>query len=90
MTAPAEVEYADVNLEKNESVIQITIYEGRNRQVRRMFEAISFPVIRLKRIKFGPIFLTGLPRAKYRHLTPKEVEELRNEAIKTHNVQKGQ
>ncbi|GFZ89421.1 ribosomal large subunit pseudouridine synthase B [Paenibacillus marchantiophytorum] len=90
MTAPAEVEYADVNMEKNESIITITIYEGRNRQVRRMFEAISFPVIKLKRIKFGPIFLTGLPRAKYRHLTPKEVEELRNEALTTHNVQKGQ
>ncbi|MNW02573.1 Ribosomal large subunit pseudouridine synthase B [compost metagenome] len=77
-------------MEKNESVIQITIYEGRNRQVRRMFEAIAFPVIKLKRIKFGPIFLTGLARAKYRHLTPKEVEELRNEALRTHNVQKGQ
>ncbi|MGG1515187.1 pseudouridine synthase [Paenibacillus oryzisoli] len=90
MTAPAEVEYADVNPDKKESVIQITIYEGRNRQVRRMFEAISFPVVKLKRVKFGPIFLTGLPRAKYRHLTPKEVEELRNEALKSHNVQKGQ
>ncbi|UJF31178.1 pseudouridine synthase [Paenibacillus hexagrammi] len=90
MTSPAEVEYADVNPEKNESVVEITIYEGRNRQVRRMFEAISFPVIKLKRIKFGPIFLTGLPRGKYRHLTAGEVKELVEAANQTHNIQKGQ
>uniref|UniRef100_A0A4Y8Q8B5 Pseudouridine synthase n=1 Tax=Paenibacillus athensensis TaxID=1967502 RepID=A0A4Y8Q8B5_9BACL len=90
MTSPAEVEYADINPEKNESIVEITIYEGRNRQVRRMFESISFPVIKLKRIKFGPIFLTGLPRGKYRHLTPGEIQELRDAALQTHKVQKGQ
>jgi 23S rRNA pseudouridine2605 synthase len=90
LTSPAEVEYADINPQKNETVVTITIYEGRNRQVRRMFEAISFPVIRLKRIKFGPIFLTGVPRGKYRHLTPNEINELKEEALQTHNIQKGQ
>lgn len=90
ITHPAEVEYADLDPDKNETVIEITIYEGRNRQVRRMFEAISFPVIRLKRIKFGPIFLTGLPRGKYRHLTPQEVNELKDTAKQTHKIQKGQ
>ncbi|SEB65674.1 pseudouridine synthase [Paenibacillus sp. GP183] len=90
MTSPAEVEYADVNPQKNESIIQITIYEGRNRQVRRMFEAVSFPVTRLRRIKFGPLFLQGVPRGKYRHLTPAEVKELKEEALSTHNIQKGQ
>jgi 23S rRNA pseudouridine2605 synthase len=90
MTSPAEVEYADINPEKNETIVQITIYEGRNRQVRRMFESISFPVIRLKRIKFGPIFLTGVPRGKYRHLSPNEIKELKDEALQTHNIQKGQ
>jgi 23S rRNA pseudouridine2605 synthase len=90
MTSPAEVEYADINPEKNETIVQITIYEGRNRQVRRMFESISFPVIRLKRIKFGPIFLTGVPRGKYRHLSPNEIKELKDAAMQTHNIQKGQ
>lgn len=90
MTSPAEVEYADINPDKNETVVEITIYEGRNRQVRRMFEAISFPVIKLKRIKFGPIFLTGVPRGKYRHLTSDEIKELQNAALQTHKVQKGQ
>jgi 23S rRNA pseudouridine2605 synthase len=90
MTSPAEVEYADINPQTNETVVQITIYEGRNRQVRRMFEAVSFPVIRLARIKFGPLFLTGVPRGKYRHLTDSEVKELTDAALQTHNIQKGQ
>ena len=76
MTHPAEVEYKDVDTEKNESVISITIYEGRNRQVRRMFEAISHPVIRLKRISFGDLLLQNLKRGVYRHLTKDEVEGL--------------
>jgi 23S rRNA pseudouridine2605 synthase len=90
LTAPAEVDYFDVNPVKNESTVAITIYEGRNRQVRRMFEAISFPVIRLKRIMFGPLFLTGVPRGKYRYLTPKEVQSLIDSANQSHNVRNKQ
>jgi 23S rRNA pseudouridine2605 synthase len=82
MTAPAEVDYYDINPETNETVVKITIYEGRNRQVRRMFEAISFPVIKLRRVQFGPITLAGVPRGKYRHLSPLEVKELRDSALK--------
>lgn len=80
MTAPAEVDYYDVNPEKNEAVITITIYEGRNRQVRRMFEAVGYPVSRLKRIQFGPLLLGVLQRGKYRNLTASEVDELKNAA----------
>lgn len=95
MTAPAEVEYQDVRPENNEAVVKITIYEGRNRQVRRMFDAIHHPVIKLKRIQFGPLQLSGIPRGKFRHLTPQEVNELRKEALKageskSHKVQKGE
>ncbi|TVY11572.1 pseudouridine synthase [Paenibacillus cremeus] len=82
MTAPAEVEYQDIDLDKKETIVKITIYEGRNRQVRRMFDAIHHPVIKLKRVQFGPIQLSGVPRGKHRHLTPQEVEELREEALK--------
>ncbi|SCW27635.1 23S rRNA pseudouridine2605 synthase [Paenibacillus tianmuensis] len=94
-TAPAEVEYQDVRPETNESVVKITIYEGRNRQVRRMFDAIHHPVIKLKRIQFGPLLLSGIPRGKFRHLTPQEVNELRQEALKagegkSHKIQKGE
>jgi 23S rRNA pseudouridine2605 synthase len=88
ITAPAEVEYHDVNPEKNESVIAITIYEGRNRQVRRMFDAIHYPVNRLKRVQFGSLLLSGLPRGKTQKLTPAQVKELQLSVLETHNVQK--
>lgn len=91
MTAPAEAEYHDVNPEKKETVVSITIYEGRNRQVRRMFEAVGHPLIRLKRVMFGSLGLTGLPRGKYRRLMPSEVRTLKAEAVgqqeKSQNVQ---
>lgn len=81
ITAPAEVEYQDIDMDKNEATIRITIYEGRNRQVRRMFDAISHPVQRLKRIKFGELSLQNLQRGRYRHLTPQEVNELKQLAL---------
>lgn len=90
MTAPAEVEYVDINPEKNETIVSITIHEGRNRQVRRMFEAIRYPVVRLKRVQFGTLLLSGLARGKHRILTKPEIEELRESALQSHNVQKGE
>jgi len=91
-TAPAEVEYADIDPDMREAVIQITIHEGRNRQVRRMFDAVGFPVVRLRRIRFGTIHLDGLPRGKWRRLTGEEVAEMRSLAEKqlaeSHNVHK--
>ncbi|WP_151734440.1 pseudouridine synthase ['Paenibacillus yunnanensis' Narsing Rao et al. 2020] len=80
MTAPAEVEYKDVDVDGKESVISITIHEGRNRQVRRMFEAINHPVTRLKRISFGDILLQNLKRGSFRHLTKDEINHLRQTA----------
>lgn len=76
VSAPAEVEYYDVAEDRKQAVISITIREGRNRQVRRMFEAISHPVIRLRRTGFGPLTLQGLARGKFRPLTAEELEEL--------------
>jgi 23S rRNA pseudouridine2605 synthase len=76
MTSPAEVEYKDVDPDNKQSVISITIHEGRNRQVRRMFEAISHPVTRLKRISYGDLLLQNLKRGLYRHLTADEINQL--------------
>jgi 23S rRNA pseudouridine2605 synthase len=88
MTAPAEVEYYDVDPEQKQSIISITIYEGRNRQVRRMFDAIGFPVQRLRRISMGNLTLHGLSRGRFRHLTPVEIKELLDLSQRSHNVQK--
>ena len=56
---------------------QITIHEGRNRQVRRMCEAAGMTVTRLKRIKEGNLSLGDLPLGKWRYLTPDEVAALK-------------
>jgi 23S rRNA pseudouridine2605 synthase len=51
----------------------LTLREGRYREVRRMCEAAGHPVLKLRRIRFGPLTLEGLPRGKYRHLTEAEI-----------------
>lgn len=62
--------------EKN-SWIQVTVTEGRTHLVKRLFAAIGHPVLKLKRIEFGPIRLGNLPTGHFRFLTPEEQEQLR-------------
>ena len=59
-------------------LLEITIHEGRNRQVRRMCDAAGMRVTRLKRIREGKLGLGELPLGKWRYLTPAEVESLKN------------
>ncbi|MFC5531702.1 pseudouridine synthase [Cohnella yongneupensis] len=80
MTAPADVEYHDIDPDGKFATISITIREGRNRQVRRMFDAIHHPVIRLKRISFGGLFLNNLQRGKHRKLSAEELRKLHEAA----------
>jgi 23S rRNA pseudouridine2605 synthase len=57
--------------------VEITIHEGRKRQVRRMLEAVGHPVVALQRVRFGPLRLGTLEEGRYRRLTAAEVERLR-------------
>ena len=57
--------------------VTVTIHEGRNRQVRRMFEAIGLKVTALKRVGFGPLTLGSLRRGEWRDLTAQEIEQLK-------------
>jgi 23S rRNA pseudouridine2605 synthase len=57
---------------------KISIHEGRNRQVRRMFEAIGWRVVKLHRVAYGPLQLADLPEGTFRELSPSEIELLRN------------
>ncbi len=75
-TSPAEVELLDS--EKGKAKVKITISEGKNRQVRRMFEAVGTKVEYLQRISIGRIELGHLPLGRWRHLTSHEVNSLIN------------
>ena len=57
--------------------LSVTIHEGRNRQVRRMFDAIGHQVVSLKRVRFGPLQLGDLQRGNWRYLTDEEVQKLK-------------
>ena len=80
MTAPAIVNLLDYDHEHKATLFDITIHEGRNRQVRRMCDAIGFPVRELKRIKLGPIKLSNLGRGKFRPLSENELAQLKKAA----------
>lgn len=70
-TAPARVGRVGSNL------IELTIHEGRNRQVRRMCVAVGHPVLALERVAFGPLRLDGLAPGAHRRLNEGEIEALR-------------
>lgn len=78
MTSEAFVEVVKVNKEKRKSIINITIHEGKNHQVKRMFNTVGLNVLKLNRIEFAGFRVGGLKEGQYRFLTAKEVTELKN------------
>ena len=70
LTAPAKVS------QPNPGLLRITIHEGRNRQVRRMCEAVGHPVVRLIRVRIGPLSDRQLRPGEWRELTSDEVKAL--------------
>lgn len=75
MTAPADVRI--IRRTGIETVALVTIHEGRNRQVRRMFDAVGHTVLLLRRVKFGPLEIGELKRGQWRELSQEELERLR-------------
>lgn len=61
---------------RGQSLVRITIHEGRKRQVRKMFEFIGNPVIRLKRIAYGKLYLKNLPSGSYKILNHRDLEKI--------------
>jgi 23S rRNA pseudouridine2605 synthase len=79
ITAPAQVKL--IKRDARASLIQLTIHEGRNRQVKRMVAAVGHPLISLKRVGLGFLSLEDLGSGQYRYLHPDEVEHLKNLAL---------
>ena len=76
VTAPAVVNLVEYQHEKNLTIFDITIHEGRNRQVRRMCDSIGHSVRNLKRTKFADLSLKGIKRGGFRELENDEVKNL--------------
>jgi pseudouridine synthase len=81
-TAPAVIRLLETGLgeDGSQALLSLTLHEGRTRQVRRMCEAIGHPVVRLRRVRIGPISDSALPLGAYRPLTSREVAALRKAA----------
>lgn len=75
MTAPAKAHI--VSIAKGETVVSLTIHEGKNRQVRRMIDAIGKKVLRLTRVRYADLTLEGVPVGKYRELSSEEINSLK-------------
>ena len=76
-----KIAYADaviLDYANSQTTLEMTLFQGYNRQIRRMLDKIKHPVVSLKRISHACIDLTGLERGKYRYLSRKEVQDLNN------------
>ena len=81
-TAPARIRASEpfVKGAGEQTIVEISIHEGRQRQVRKMFEAVGHPVVRLNRVRIGPISDPDMPPGHWRELTPAEIERLSRSA----------
>lgn len=82
-TGKCQIKLVQKNLNKKTSQLLITIYEGHNRQIRRMFETLNYQVIRLHRISIGPLQLGNLRLGQARKLKAYEIVTLKN-YLKSH------
>ena len=79
-TAKAKARIKKIDKKSNTSLVELTIHEGKNHQVKKMFEAIGYNVVKLKRERVSFLDLSGLKSGEYRKLNIKEVKKLYNEA----------
>ena len=75
-TSPAKVKLKSFNKKTNTSLVVITIHEGHNHQVKKMFESIGYDVIKLTRLSFANLDVKKLKSGEYRMLSLKEVQKL--------------
>lgn len=76
---PNKIAYADsmiLDFEGKNTVLQIILYQGMNRQIRKMLDSLGHPVISLKRISHGTINIQGLKKGQFKYLKPREISDL--------------
>lgn len=78
ITKPAKVKILKIDEEKTQSRLEITIHEGKNRQVRKMCEAIQHKVLALHRSEIAGIRVKDLPLGEWRYMTEKEIIKILN------------
>ena len=67
-----------IEFEGKNTVLEVVLYQGLNRQIRKMLDFLGHPVISLKRVSEGPIDLSGLKKGQFKYLKPKQINELKN------------
>lgn len=76
-----KIAYADgqiIEADNKKTILQITLYQGLNRQIRKMFDFLGFEVISLKRVQHAIITLEGLKKGEFKPIKPQQIKELRN------------
>ena len=78
---PGKIAYAEVDvleIDSNHTVMEIVLYQGLNRQIRKMFEHLGHEVISLKRTQHAILNLDGLKRGEYKPVKPGQIKDLKN------------
>ena len=78
---PGKMAYAQVDvleIDNHSTVMEVLLYQGLNRQIRRMFEHLGFEVVTLKRIQHATLNLDGLKRGEFKPIKPRQIKELKN------------
>ena len=75
-TSPCRVKLKSYDKKTNTSMVELTIHEGKNHQVKKMFEVVGYDVLKLTRIRFAFLDVKSLKSGEYRILNPKEVKKL--------------
>ncbi len=81
-TLPAEIKIKEETEDK--TILEVTLFEGKYRQIRRMCETLSLDLLDLQRIQFGPLKLNKMPEGAYKELTEKQVQQLKTMADKSY------
>ncbi len=90
---PQKIAYADsmiLEYDGKNTVLQIVLYQGMNRQIRKMLDSIGFPVISLKRISHGTINIQGLKKGQFKYLKPREIQDLLRQIQKLEKLSQSQ